>query len=68
MVHDLTSGVCVFVFVFLYDFVFVFIYVFAFVFDVHSMLHMGGLLLRDILYGFLASDAGGGDKDGFLPL
>ena len=27
-----------------------------------------GLLLRDILYGFLASDAGGGDKDGFLPL
>ena len=70
MVHDLTSGVCVFVFafVFVYDFVFVFIYVFAFLFDVHLVLHMGGLLLRDTLYGFLASDAGGGDKDGFLPL
>ena len=43
------------------------IFVFVFVF-VRSFDAVWSLLLRDILYGFLASDAGGGDKDGFLPL
>lgn len=43
------------------------VFVFIFVF-VRSFNAVWSLLLREILYGFLASDAGGGDKDGFLPL